>query len=347
MAIGYSAEVLLKSAWTPPIGTIADAMSARFGEVLPIRAGRCCACASSLALEVDGADVVIETIAEPRPHLPDPYGLEPLRQAGTAAASDEHAARLSLDCSGPGTGAVWAKAYATVVTLVAGALACLGPGSAVFYPASGATLRPLDALRAGRMALQGVSPIEAWVSFYPFAPTNPTGQGTHGALTRGLAPLIGREIEIAPTPAGPLPAVERARGAAWRALDGGVALADGLTLEQPESGRLLHVRAVAEWARRGVPAFVLVAPESPVDPETLALRPPRPPGPGAGLPDPRRIEELLPRVDGLAARLGPARAALARLGPARTALSGLVPARAALGRLGRRCRPSQDRTEDA
>ncbi len=274
----YAAEVLLERPWHFDMADFAAKLAERFEELGEVRACEIArpGAAPVSGIEIEGAEVPIllqEARAEIAP--PDP-GLTPVRAWDPEPAAATHKAHLSVNCRVPGQGLVWAKACATVTTLVAGALAKLGPSMAVHYPASGAILAPEEAYLAARTALRGVSPIEAWVSFYAFAPDPPLGRDPepHGALTRGLLPFIGREIALAPRPVAPRQAVDGAHGAAWAALDGEEPIAEGMTLPEPLGLHGVAVRAAEEWGRPGVPVFVLVADDSPVDPRTLALRRP-------------------------------------------------------------------------
>ncbi|MGF1447570.1 MAG: hypothetical protein ACFBRM_15410 [Pikeienuella sp.] len=312
MTTGYSAEILLEEPWQFDMAELATALGNRFealGEVSETTDTD-----GAPALRIDGALVPVQISADRVAIPPTDPGLVPISSWDPTPAIDEHKAHIRVSCDGPGKGVVWAKAYATVVTLVAGALAKLGPANAVHFPASGVVLRPTDALQAGRTGLRGVSPIEAWTAIYLIAPaareTDPQENGPaelHGALTRGLASFIGREVALAPVPLPPDQALARAKGAAWAALDGEKPLVDGETMTDPHSGYATRVRSAAEWLRPGIPVFVLVGQDSPVDPKTLTV-------PNSA---PRRIAELargLPSKERLTSQLEALPAAIRRDG---------------------------------
>ncbi len=284
VAQGYTAEVLLERPWRFDMGELAEALGTRFDALGSVAAVPAEGPDLPDALDIDGARLPIE-IHDQKAEIADPApGLLPVRSWDPDPAIGRHRAHIRVSCGGAGGGLVWMKAYATVVTLVAGALAKLGPGLAVRFPASDVYLAPDDAYLAGRTALRGVSPIEAWVSLYVIAAVAPQPEApeegmpalpapeAHGALTLGLRPFLGREIALAPVQVAPHQAAERARGAAWNALDGETPLADGQEIVDPHSGYRTRVRAAREWVRPGLPVFVLVGADSTVDAETLALR---------------------------------------------------------------------------
>src|SRR6056297_2528249 len=267
---GFNAVVLLRRPWRADAGALAAWLHERYGALIPI-ATLLGADGGPAFLTVDGALVPITVIDAPYSADPAPHGLRPVRGWDPEAALGLHRAHLIVSCGGEREGPDWMCAYATVVTIVAGALVRLAPAMAVVYPSSGAILPPQEAFAAARVAVRGVSPMEAWVTVAPVRPDTPGLEGHHGAVTTGLAPLAEREIEIAPLELPPEQAVARATGAAWRVLDGGgdpaAAIGPADDVVRPV------VRQVEAWLRPGVPATVIVDPSSPVDPETLALRP--------------------------------------------------------------------------
>lgn len=272
----YSAELLLDKAWDFDPAELAEVIAERFPQMGPVelahkdlQQGR-----GDAVLDVDGASVelvVSDTRLEAGVATP---ALRPVRDWDPEPALTLHRAHVQISCGGPGDGTIWSKAYASVVTIVAGAMAMLGPGAAVRYPLSGATLTTEAAYEAGRTALRGVSPLDAWVTIYAFTPDNPVAQGSYGAFSKGLAPFIGRELALAPAPITPAKAVERIKGAAWAALDGDEPLRDGVEFRDPTGAHSLTVKAAREWVRPGVPVLVLMDADTIVDPETLSIRQP-------------------------------------------------------------------------
>ncbi len=294
----FTAVILLERSWSFDFAELAEILAERFDVLGEIRA-EVPEGSGPPILTIDGAPLPIEIEHSRWEGELEPDGLGTWRSWDLGPALADHRAHILVSCATPGSGFTWAKAVATVVTLIAGALARLGPALAVVYPSAGTVLPVDDAYRAGRMATAGVSPIEAWVGFMPVRPENGP-EGCHGALSRGLRIFIGREVEVAPAPMEPRRAIDRAHGAAWQALDGDDPLAEGATIGGPLASVGLRIRAAPDWLRPGVPAFVLLSPDAVVDPETLTLLPPR--------TDP--AEHLAPVTDGLAAAGAKLRAGL-------------------------------------
>lgn len=261
---GFIAVVLLERPWTAEPEAVAEWMQEPFGAVVPIAAAADPGTGEP-RLVVDGAPVPLLSLSQPRPADPPPKGFRPARGWDPEPALTLHRAHVTVSCEGPGTGPDWMRAYATVVTLVAGAIARMGPAMAVVFPHSGAVLGPREAFAAARTAVRGVSPVEAWITIAPVRPLNPGLENHAGAVTTGLLPLAGYEIELAPRPATPRAAVDRVAGAVWRVLDGN---GDPAATDDPVPPA---ARRVPGWLRPGVPATVLVDAASPVDPETLTL----------------------------------------------------------------------------
>ncbi|MGF1500305.1 MAG: hypothetical protein ACFBSD_00675 [Paracoccaceae bacterium] len=279
MTTEYAAIVLLERPWQADPAELSRVLTERFPALGVIRpAGDADRTDDALhpMIEIDGAPVLIEQTAT---RLDFDETLRPFRlyrDWDHEAALFTHRVQLRVSAGGDGHGLLWAKAYATAVTLVAGALAKLLPARAVFYPASDIFLSPDAALMAGRTALKGVSPIEAWAGIIPFTPENAPDR-YRGAMTVGLRGFLGRELELAPVPVPPRHVLDRIRGAVWQALDGETPLADRGTIRGPaidgvESEGLL-LRGASEWLRPGVPAWVLIAPDAAIDANTLHLKP--------------------------------------------------------------------------
>lgn len=282
MSDRYTATVLLEKRWEFDPAELAEVLAERFPDLGTLEGRADPDAPRATVLSVDGAEVRILLRDGPAPDAPDPDGRDrdgfsPQRLRPPGALLENHIARLELSCGGYGGGLAWAKAYASVVTLVAGALARLGPATGVLLPSPGTVLSPDEAYRAGRTALSGVSPIEAWVALYPYTPENRTKEILSGGFTRGLAAFIGREIELAPAPIDPRTALSRLHGAVWQALDGEAAeerFQDGGWFGEALSPARAQVRCVSSWLRPGVPAIVLIGSGSLVEPDTLSLRPP-------------------------------------------------------------------------
>ncbi|GMG84370.1 hypothetical protein LNKW23_35850 [Paralimibaculum aggregatum] len=296
MESGYSAEVLLDKPWRLDLDRVAGLLADQYPGIGTLGVSRIAGPEGqpAAALEIEGARVPFEVHRTKLAPAPLDPGLRAASSWDPEPALALHRTHLRISCTGLGSGPLWAKAYATVVTLVAGTLAGIGPVAAVRYGGSGVLLSPDGARQAARTAFTGVSPLEAWVAIHVFAPENPGLPECHGAMTRGLAPFIGREIVLAPLPVTPRQAFDKLHGAAWAALDGDAPLADGQELSDPLATEVTRVRAVREWLRPGVPVYVLVGPGSVVDAQSLSVR--------RAAPD--RLMQVLPKLastDGLKA----------------------------------------------
>ncbi len=117
----------------------------------------------------------------------------------------------------------------------------------------------------------GEVPHEIVVQYAPYHPQNEGLAGTVGMMTKGLTPLAGFEIAVAPTlTGGSGEAYKFAATAVRRLIVEGLPLRDGETIETA-SGRAL-VRLVEEWLIPGVPMAVLVPEGALVEAETLCVR---------------------------------------------------------------------------
>lgn len=178
-------------------------------------------------------------------------------QAGAAVAA--HRAHLVVAPIGsPASDAAGAVASARRVTRLAAALAAAaGPAAIGVLWAGSGTLWPVS----GFVELaRRPSPLSIWVDIRLLQGQR---QGEVGVATRGLRPLVGRELRLEPTAL--LPPAELAQRcldiASYLLSGGGAALRDGDTIgTSPEE--LLHIRA-AEDPALGGPVYVLTAEKVP------------------------------------------------------------------------------------
>ncbi|MEM9097513.1 MAG: hypothetical protein AAGC79_03230 [Pseudomonadota bacterium] len=173
----------------------------------------------------------------------------------------------------------WSKAQATIIQVFAAAIADLANISAVYWQSSDGFQSPNQIQKAAEKAIRGETPIDHWVQFYPFTPDNPglkSRKELMGMVSLGLNPFTGREVEVATSPMDLALAGDRCYGACWLALDSGKDIRDRDTMTDAENGDRLIIRDKPEgWLRRtdDLGAYVLIPPDSVIDPSTLALKP--------------------------------------------------------------------------
>jgi len=272
LARRFSTLILLGAPTGVDTEKLAGVIDSRFPTLGETHAPGHLAGADMSALQVGDRLLVIERVDTPIEHDPLAAPVQPERPWDPAGALGTHAAHLRIAEADVPESLGDARAGAGLVTAVAGILARMTGALALYFPQAGSFVGPEGALQLTSMVTAGVSPLEAWSSFYVIGSGADSETGSHGALTLGLAPVLGREIELAPLAISRKRAVERAYRAAWQALDADPPLADQATLTDFEGHEIATVRLVPEWLRTGVPALVLVAPDSVVDQRRLRLK---------------------------------------------------------------------------
>jgi len=276
----FEVRVLLGAACQPDLAALAKTLSDQFSMIGPAVPTEL---SDGPGLAVDGAEISV-TLREARCGFRTlaPFG-GPGSAEGVSAGDPAacHTAFFSVICRGPEAGRSWMRAYATVASTAALVIGGQTDGTALVFPSSRVLLPPKRARIAVETAVRGVSPIEAWISFHPLRPHRPDGpaidaSAMHGAVTMGLAPFLGREMELAPMPLAEAEALQRLYAAAWLGLDGEVPLAEGAAVRLPGVDLEVRLALSSGWARPGTPAIVLLAPNSPFDPVTLRQKPPAP-----------------------------------------------------------------------
>ncbi len=265
--VQFTATLLLERAWMPDIRAVAAAVGERFPMI-----GEVEAVPERSAVRVDGAEVVLGPATEriPAERLVPP--MRPVRAWDPEPAVRGHVAYLDISCGGDLPGLEGSEAYAAVVHFVAAATAGLAPVAAVFWSQGWALSAPDTFADRADELLTGKMPLGAWVSFSTVVPRGYDAAQATGMVTYGMRPFIGRELELAPRPGDPRSAWRCVGRIARMALDRGISLADGVRLRAAEEGWAMTVRERDFWLRRDEPAFVLVADNSIIDPETLKPR---------------------------------------------------------------------------
>lgn len=273
MSRHFSAVLLLERPWDLNIDAIAAALRTLFpaiGEVdsVPGQADDM----DAGVLVVEGATVVIESIAAPHPEDAMMPPLRTLRAGGADEAARKHTAHLTISAGGALPGLEGAEAYAALVHFVAAATLSISPSRAVFWKNGWALSRAETFSTAANMLLQGKMPVGTWLSFASIVPKGMEPEDGMGMVTYGLRPFIGRELELAPRPCDPRSAFHTLSTISRAILDDGAVLADGNTIQGDKGGVAYIVRERKYWLRRDSSAFVLVAEDAVVDPVTLSSR---------------------------------------------------------------------------
>lgn len=156
-----------------------------------------------------------------------------------------------------------ALAGATAVTLLAGALTGRLPVAAMIF-AEGNSVTPGNAVAkmAAELGAGRKLPVLAWVGLSYFHGEMAAGSvPTAGALTTGLRPFVGREVEVAPAPCRPVDIARWLIKLSHQLIVAGPVLKDATTVAVGV-GETASVRCAEEGMRPGVPVYQLrLAPE--------------------------------------------------------------------------------------
>ncbi len=100
-------------------------------------------------------------------------------------------------------------------------------------------------------------PIDTWIGFtWLDGPPTPQGQRTLAALTTGLVPFVGRELEWLPAPLSPVTIAQRLIGTCQYLIANGPVIGDNETLGISAEERI-RVRHAPQGQRPGVPVMLL------------------------------------------------------------------------------------------
>ena len=151
-----------------------------------------------------------------------------------------------------------ALAGATAVTLAAGVLAKMLSAAAAVFTESNTIVPGADLTSsATRLVRDSEIPEVLWSSIqFMRGPELPDGRPQVAALTTGMFPFIGREIEFAPSPLAPGAIAERLIGLCQYLISKGPVIKDGETVGLSETEKI-DVRWVDQSQRPGLPVMVL------------------------------------------------------------------------------------------
>jgi len=128
----------------------------------------------------------------------DPEAFRGASSAGAAAMGLARASAVILPIAPIGGGDAH-RAAAAALTKLAAAIAGAGPARAAFWQGSGSVVPPARLSRAALALRKGDDPLDLWIGGRWLRGRDEAGNPAIGAATRGAAPFIGAEIEIAPS----------------------------------------------------------------------------------------------------------------------------------------------------
>lgn len=212
------------------------------------------ATAGGLVLTVDGMLITVLFVGRPIPTAELNEAIKGGR-IGWPTAADElapHIAHVIVATVNPVENHTDALSGATGVTFVAAAVAALTSALGVYWSAARAVRATKDFIRAAEgLALHQI-PTDTWVRLDILQGSANLAEGLFAAITVGLQPFVGREIEFAPERMPPRTIAQRIVGTAQYLIANGMLLNDGDTLGVDQSERM-RVRFAAQGQRPGVP----------------------------------------------------------------------------------------------
>ncbi len=268
----FSAILLLEDEWELDVEAVAATAAMRFPTIGQIDARPALAPERPGAAMIDGAKVTMQMLPGqvPAERLSPP--LVPVRGWDPEPAIRNHVGAVEITCGGDLPGLEGAEAYAAAVHFVATAALRVAPVSAVLWREGWVLSAPQSFADAAEKILAGRMPLSTWVSFASVVPSGYDPALATGMVTYGMRHFIGRELELAPRPCNARDAYRSIARVAGMALNTGLALEDGQQLADIAGEFTLTVRERTFWLRRDLSAYVLVAPDSVVDTETLKPR---------------------------------------------------------------------------
>jgi len=142
-----------------------------------------------------------------------------------------HRAHVIVGCVANAEGHGPAVETAGLVTAMAAAVAALTPTIGIYWSTGNTVTEAARFQQIADSFFEGNAPVTVWVQLL-LLPSLPTAKGerTLAAVTQGLQPFVGREIEFQPTTLPPATIAQRVIGACIYLLNKGPVLRDGDTL---------------------------------------------------------------------------------------------------------------------
>lgn len=225
----------------------------------------------AIVVQVNGAPATVMFIDQP---LPADAWQEAAarsltwREAGTAMAATR--AHVIVALLNDTTEHDAALNGAVAVSMLAGALAQRLPVAAAIFTEAQTIIPGSEAARIATALGQGQLPVHFLVGLsYLRGPALHDGRPTMAAMTTGLLPFVGRELELTPTALQPVEIAQRLLGLSQYLIVQGPVIKDGETVGLTEREKI-RVRYAAAGQRGGVPVMLM----------TLETQDPATPRPG-------------------------------------------------------------------
>jgi len=168
-----------------------------------------------------------------------------------------HEAHIIVGCVAGSEGYGPAIDTAGLVTAMAAVVAALTPTIGVYWSSGNTVTETSQFQRVADSFFAGNPPVTVWVQLL-LLPSLPSAQGepTLAAVTQGLQPFVGREIEFQPSTLPPVTVAQKVVGACIYLLSKGPVLKDGDTLGISEEERI-RVAYADQGHRPGIPVMKL------------------------------------------------------------------------------------------
>ncbi|MEO0824024.1 MAG: hypothetical protein AAF074_26905 [Pseudomonadota bacterium] len=238
---------------------------------------------AALELSVDGVAYALRYLPYPMPWDLQPRLHRPSRRFDPTSAIEAHDAHVVIRPKTKPADLAAARRDAAVVQALAAVLALRADLRAVLWGPSLGFQSPLNARTAASRAAHGEAPVEDWLKVVSL-PVPPQlvgrpreGQAAlrvQGLYSLGLAPFLGREFEIAPSPSNALLGTRRLRALAAMAI-GAQSFEDRNTVAVETTNELLLARILQEGRVRrdpAVPSILFFPADTVLDPETADWR---------------------------------------------------------------------------
>lgn len=191
-------------------------------------------------VSVNGIPVVVLEVsaAIPEPNWMD-AATEAIQWPGAVQALAEHRAHLVVASVGILQGHQDALAASLAVSILAAVLCSSAAPTAVVWDSAGTVTEPIAFIKATQALLEGgrleAIPSDIWVRLRFTRGNEPEAIG---AVTTGLLPFVGREVELVPTQMPVAEVARRVLGIVNYLIRQGPVIADGETLETTPGERI-------------------------------------------------------------------------------------------------------------